>query len=88
MSVDVTQRRYVSGTVVYGEDRVEVANAFCSASWRSLKDTFREKIGGEHWGTWVAHSVECPTLGLSSDLDLRVVGSSPTSGSMLGVQPT
>ena len=34
-------------------------------------------------GAWVAQWVDCPTLGLNSGHDLRVVGSSPTSGSVL-----
>ena len=33
-------------------------------------------------------SVECLTFDLSSDLDLRVVSSSPVLGSMMGVKPT
>ena len=33
------------------------------------------------WGTWVAQSVERPTLGFGSGHDPRVVGSSPASGS-------
>ena len=37
--------------------------------------------------TWVAQLVKHPTLDLSSDLDLRVVSSSPFLGSMLGVKP-
>jgi len=41
-----------------------------------------------YWGTWVAQSVKHPTLDLSSGLDLRVMSSSPTLGSMLGVEPT
>ena len=39
-------------------------------------------------GTWVAQSVKHLTLDLSSGLDLRVLSSSPTLGSMLGVEPT
>ena len=35
-------------------------------------------------GTWVVQSVKHPTLGFSSDHDLRVVRSSPTSVSGLG----
>ena len=37
---------------------------------------------------WVAQLVKHPTLGLSSDLDLRVVSLSPTLDSVLGVKPT
>jgi len=36
----------------------------------------------------VAQSVKCPTLDLSSGLDLRVVSSNPMLGSMLGMEPT
>ena len=36
-------------------------------------------------GTWVAQSVECMTLDLGSGHDLRVVGSSPVSGSTLSM---
>ena len=38
------------------------------------------------WGAWVAQSVKCLTLQLSSGLDLRVMGLSPTSGSVLTAQ--
>ena len=38
--------------------------------------------------TWVAQSVKQVTLDLNSGLDLRVVGSSPTLGSTVGMQPT
>lgn len=43
MSVTVTRRRYIFGTVVNGEDRVMIAIAFFSVSWGSLKDAFLEK---------------------------------------------
>lgn len=36
----------------------------------------------------MAQSVECLTLDFGSGLDLRVVGSSPASGSALNVEPT
>ena len=36
---------------------------------------------------WVAQSVNHPTLDLSSDLDLRVMGSRPVLGFMLGMEP-
>ena len=39
-------------------------------------------------GAWVAQSVKHRTLDLSSGLALRVVSSSPTLGSMLGMEPT
>jgi len=35
-------------------------------------------------GAWVAQSVKCPTLDFRSGHDLRVVRSSPVSGSTLG----
>ena len=38
-------------------------------------------------GAWVAQSVECLTLDFSSGHDLRVVGSSPASGSVLSTEP-
>ena len=37
---------------------------------------------------WVAQSVQCPTLDLSSGLDLRVASSSPALGSTLGMETT
>ena len=37
------------------------------------------------WGTWVAQWVKASTFG--SGHDLRVMGSSPTSGSLLGREP-
>ena len=39
-------------------------------------------------GTWVAWSVKCPTLDLSSGLELTVMSSNPMLGSMLGMKPT
>ena len=39
-------------------------------------------------GTWVAQSVECLTLDCGSGHDPRVVGSSPTLGSTLSVEPS
>ena len=39
------------------------------------------------WGAWVSQLVECPTLEFGSGHDFTVVGSSPTSGSMLSVEP-
>lgn len=37
---------------------------------------------------WVAQWVKCPTLYLSSGLDLRITSSSPALGPMLDVEPT
>ena len=37
--------------------------------------------------TWVAQSIECPTLDFGSGYDLMVVGSSPALGSVLGMEP-
>ena len=37
-------------------------------------------------GTWVTQSVMCLTLDFHSGHDLRVLGSSPMSGSMLGIK--
>ena len=39
-------------------------------------------------GTWVAQLVKCLTFDLSPGLDLRVVSSSPTLGSALGMELT
>ena len=39
-------------------------------------------------GTWVAQLVKCPTLDLSSDLDLRVMSSRFTLDSTVCVEPT
>jgi len=39
-------------------------------------------------GAWVAQSIECLTLDLGSGLDITVMTSSPTVGSVLGVEPT
>ena len=38
-------------------------------------------------GAWVAQSVEHPALDLGSGHDPGIVGSSPTSGSVLSVEP-
>ena len=40
----------------------------------------------DHWGAWVSQLVKCPTLDLSSGLDLSVMSSSPTLGSMLDAE--
>ena len=52
--------------------------------------TFFEKIfkKSHDWSIWVAQSVKHLTLYLSSGLHLGVLGSSPTLGSMWGMQPT
>ena len=43
----------------------------------------------EHWwGTWAAQSVKHLTLNLSSGIDLRILSSSLTLGSTLGMEPT
>jgi len=47
---------------------------------------FKELKRAEPRGAWVAQLVKCPTLDFSSGHDLRVVGSSPTSDSALGVE--
>ena len=44
----------------------------------------KDCLEGNSGGTWVAQSVEHPTLGFGSGHDLGVVRSSPASGSMLG----
>ena len=38
------------------------------------------------WGTWVAHTVEGPTLHFGSGHDLRVMRSSPVSVSVPSVE--
>ena len=40
------------------------------------------------WGTWMGQLAKHLTLDLSSGLDLRVMSSSPTLGSTLGIEPT
>ena len=50
----------------------------------TLKKSFK-KAGV---GTWVAQSVKCLTLDLSSGLDLTAVSSSPMLGFALGMKPT
>ena len=42
---------------------------------------FRQKGGKAGRGTWVAPPVEQPTLDFGSGYDVRVLQSSPTSGS-------
>ena len=39
-------------------------------------------------GAWGVQAGKCPTLDLSSGLDLRVMSSSPALGSVVGVKPT
>jgi len=46
--------------------------------------TYKMEMRGS---TWVVQSGKRPTLDLGSGHDLRVVTSSPASGSTLGVQP-
>ena len=48
-----------------------------------INSTFKNK---KMRGAWVAQSVEHLTLDFGSGHDLRVVRSSPLSGSMLGVE--
>ena len=38
------------------------------------------------WGVWVVQLVKCPTLGFGSGSNLRVMRSSPTSGSALSAE--
>ena len=45
------------------------------------------KVNKYPWGAWEAQLVELPTLDFSSGHDPRVVGSSPVSGSVLGMEP-
>lgn len=47
-------------------------------------DRFLNKEG--IWGTWVAQWVRRPTLGFDSSCDLRVLRSSPKSGSTLSAE--
>ena len=49
--------------------------------WDMSKMHFKKKMRGE-----VAQPVEGAALGFGSGHDLRVLGSSPASGSMLGVE--
>ena len=42
---------------------------------------------GKSRGAWGAQLVGCPTLGVGSGLGLWVVGSGPSLGSALGVEP-
>ena len=49
-------------------------------------DSYQNEIWGT-WGAWVAQLVECLTLDFGPGHDLRVVGSSPRSGSVLGMVP-
>ena len=46
------------------------------------------KIEWISWGTWVAQLFKHPTLDFGSGHDLRIVGSSPMSGSALGKETT
>ena len=41
----------------------------------------------DSWGAWVAQSVKCPTLDFGSGHYLRILRSSPTLDSVLGVEP-
>ena len=54
------------------------------SSHKGLQEPSEHRIKKkETWGTWMAQSVEHPTLDFGSGHDLRVLGSSPTSNSML-----
>lgn len=50
-----------------------------------MHNTIKETVSS---GSLVDQSVESPTIGLNSDLDLRVVNLSPALGSTMGVEPT
>ena len=54
----------------------------CLQRWGLASDLREIKREGE-WGTWVAQLVKCPTLDFGSGNDLRVLGSSPMSGTLL-----
>lgn len=41
----------------------------------------------ESWSAWVAPQIKCPDGDFNSGQDLRVTGSSPESGSLVGVEP-
>ena len=52
------------------------------------KGPVREQFKRENRGIWVVQSVKRLALDLSLGLDLRVMSSNPTLGSMLGMEPT
>ena len=49
----------------------------------ALRKAHRGGLRTESWGIWAAQLVKCLTLDFSSGHDLRVVKSSPASGSVL-----
>ena len=67
-----------------GRERERVGNLTIGLKER-LSSSLKNQILG---GAWVAQSVKCLTLDLSSGFDLKVVISSLMLGSMLGVVPT
>ena len=55
--------------------------------WEDWQNPVKDKNYLSFGGTWVAQSVECPTLDFGSGRDLTIwfLKSSPTSGSVLTV---
>ena len=69
-----------TGCRTYGNSEVS-PEFFCKSNIvQKVKFIKNKYMGG---GTWEAQLVELPTRGFSSGLDLRVVGMSTASGSML-----
>ena len=58
-----------------------------SIYWNSLRTGTNASLNVRYRGTWVDQSVKHPTLDFSLGHDLRVMRSSPTSGSTLGMEP-
>ena len=75
------------GQCVWGNSVQLSVNYFSYPLKKDLNDSPYDNITIKLWGAWVAYSVEHLTLDFGSDHDPRVVGSSPTSGSMLSVKP-
>ena len=48
-----------------------------------IRGSIQHQRNTDSWGTWVAQGVDCPTLDFGSGHDLKVMGSSPASGSAL-----
>ena len=72
-------------------DHLRVTRLAVSGDWRSYREDLKGDCRSEDpgvGGAWAAQSVKCPAFDPSSGLDFRVLSSSPTLGSALGVEPT
>jgi len=95
-SINVWPRSYNEETIrhmqILANSTKQLARIFKYVSYE-IKKIFRWtgpvlELRRQDRDAWVAQTVKCLTLDLSSGLDLRVLSSSPALGSMLGMEST